>query len=48
MKQPLSKLVRVPLREAWKHETRDCQLQLLICGQFRLSEAQSTLEVTLP
>ncbi|PRD69201.1 hypothetical protein C6P61_07165 [Malikia spinosa] len=23
MKQPLSKLVRVPMREAWKHEAND-------------------------
>jgi hypothetical protein len=24
MKKPLSKLDRVPLREAWKHEANDC------------------------
>jgi hypothetical protein len=28
MKKPLSKLERVPLREAWKHEANDFRLSM--------------------
>ena len=45
MKKPLSKLERVPLREAWKHETNDftpwlADLELVAtehwAGEFKL------------
>jgi hypothetical protein len=31
MKKPLSKLERVPLREAWKHEANDFELAIYEC-----------------
>ena len=39
MKKPLSKLERVPLREAWKHEVNDSTPWLAIehwVGEFKL------------
>lgn len=32
MKKPLSKLERVPLREAWKHEANDFRPRLALGG----------------